>query len=161
MPKKKGKRKIHIPTYVGTIILLILLSAIVAFILIPSEILKKPEKKIEIKKEEIIRKPTERDLLSEQDIERDIDMEVIETALQMYFAEVNHYPDSLQDLKPDYLDEIPKVAGTEEEYIYVVSKDKQNFELNVKLGKGGEELMKNDGGNDDEMYEVGTDLNLR
>jgi len=159
--KKSGKNKIYVPTFLGAIILVIVLFAVSVFILLLSAPWEKKEaKKVEeVKVEE--KKPTYRDTLKEEDVQKDVDMESLMMALNLFFGEKEEYPENLDALIPNYLDELPKVPGTNENYNYIVSPDKKNFKLSVKLGQGGEELMKHDGGIDDNLYEIGTDLKLK
>ena len=142
---KKERKKICVSAPVGIILIIIFVLLITALVLYPSmfwekkndveEIATETEDIAEEREEEI----SYRDTLSDEDIERDIELEMIEIALYTYYAEHERFPDGLDGLKPDFMDEVPKVPGTEDEYTYTVGDDNQSFEISVALGEGGKE----------------------
>lgn len=59
------------------------------------------------------------------------------TALEMYHAEHNSYPDSLLKLQPDYIISIPLVDSWENEIIYILDEANQEYQL-ISKGADGE-----------------------
>ena len=77
--------------------------------------------------------------------------------IQTYFVEYNKYPESLDDLVSEFIgaDEL------NENFKYYTNGTLDEYELNVDLGPLAKDLMANDGGNDPDFYELGTDLELK
>lgn len=90
-------------------------------------------------------------------VELEQNFSILESAIQNYFAENLEYPPSLEVLVGDYIgaDEFDDV------FIYYVNKERNEFEINLDLGPEGAELMAQDGGNDPDLYELGTDLTIK
>lgn len=157
---KKSKKEIFsVSTVVGVIVLIIILIIISALIVYPIFVSENNNEEEEVKTEEkvteeIVEEVSYRDTLSKEDIEKDVEMEMIAISLNAYYAEYERFPDDLGGLVPDFMEEVPKVPGTEEDFNYTVGENNQSFELSVALSEGGEALMKNDGGDDDSLYEV-------
>lgn len=92
--------------------------------------------------------------------------------LYAIMMELNDYYDNTEDdlgSFPETLDVFPILQDTiyapegEEIYPYATSKDefgKPTFELNVDLPEGFEKWEREDGGNNELIYEVGTDLTI-
>lgn len=67
-------------------------------------------------------------------------------------------PEDLEMLVPDYLESVDEIGGDWDVFLY--AQDEEEFELAVQLGNGAKEIMENDGGNNEDYYELGTDLTL-
>ncbi len=92
---------------------------------------------------------------------------LIESALGEYCSGANLDPDAtveprcptnLEELIPDYIENEEDVGGDLNVFTYAF--EGQEFEIDVKLGNGSKEIMENDGGDNDLMYELGTKLTL-
>jgi general secretion pathway protein G len=66
------------------------------------------------------------------------DMRVLTTAIESYIAEKGVPPETLEELVPKYLSEIPLRDGWGNEFIYEVGEDNQTYSL-ISLGKDGVE----------------------
>lgn len=80
---------------------------------------------------------------------------IIKNALERYYVDYENYPDKLEDLVPDYLQEVPKkISDNEfindnskeiikdkekEEYIYLPSSDRQSYTLDADIDNSKEE----------------------
>ncbi|MFH1749621.1 MAG: hypothetical protein ABH837_01870 [bacterium] len=84
------------------------------------------------------------------DVQRMTDLQALETSLANFYSTSFSYPDSLEDLVPDYVSSIPQDPETFDEYGY------------EQLGSGyrlycilsDKDKMKNDEGNDPNYYEL-------
>jgi len=93
-----------------------------------------------------------------QDANRENDLRIIQLAGKIYYQKNNYYPQEIQDLTlVHYLNDIPTDPKTGVVYIYF--SNGEDYEINAVLEKDLTR-MKNDGGNDDNRYEVGTNLAL-
>ncbi|MFC1656581.1 hypothetical protein ACFL14_01265 [Patescibacteria group bacterium] len=84
------------------------------------------------------------------DAQRMADLQGLETALVTYYSTNYNYPDTLEDLIPDFTNSIPKDPETLEDYGY--EKTSSGYRLYCKLSS--EEKMQNDEGSDPDYYEL-------
>jgi general secretion pathway protein G len=66
------------------------------------------------------------------------DMRILTTAIESYIAEKGVPPETLEELAPKYLSEVPLRDGWGNEFIYEVGEDNQTYSL-ISLGKDGVE----------------------
>lgn len=93
-----------------------------------------------------------------RDANRENDLRIIQLAVKIYYQKNNQYPQDIRDLTLiHYLNDIPTDPKTGVVYIYF--SNGEDYEINAVLEKNSAR-MKNDGGNDDHRYEVGTNLTL-
>lgn len=101
------------------------------------------------------------DTMRVNDEQRKNDLRTLRNALSQYSVDNDgEYPTDLSSLIPNYLVDIPTDPTTGNEYKYAVSSDKTEIELNATLENKDDESDKNDGGDDDDVYEVGDDSGL-
>lgn len=70
------------------------------------------------------------------DARRKTNLEALRSALELYKADHNKYPASLDSLLPEYLATIPKDPATDEPYTYEVSQDKLDYTITTELEDG-------------------------
>ncbi len=66
--------------------------------------------------------------LSARDSRRSADLQILRSSLELYRADTNKYPDSLELLKPDYISTIPKDPSGSS-YYYQVSANGKSYDL--------------------------------
>jgi len=64
------------------------------------------------------------------------DMRSIGEAVEIYQIDFNVYPDTIDQLHPDYMKNPPKFDAWDNEYVYKVSSNKKNYELISKGADG-------------------------
>lgn len=93
--------------------------------------------------------------LKARDARRKSDLREIQTALEQY-ADDNggSYPAGTADLTPDYMAVVPEdpQGGA---YEYDIDADGTAYEINATLENENDADDENDGGNEDDVYEVG------
>lgn len=96
-----------------------------------------------------------------RDTKRIDDLSKISSALDRYRADNNwRYPNSISNLYK-YITPIPTDPVTERPYGYKVSENNTEYELNANMeSQSRQEYEQTDGGDNDKLYEVGTNLSL-
>lgn len=96
------------------------------------------------------------------DAKRKGELRQIESALVIYQDNNSGiYPNSLQDLVPQYLPKVPVDPKTNNQYQYRVSSERNYYEVNANLEINLDGAADIDGGNQPfPFYEVGNDLTL-
>ena len=64
------------------------------------------------------------------------DMRIVGEAMEIYHIDLDDYPDTIDQLHPDYTRDPPKFDAWRNEFVYKVSSDKQNYEL-ISKGPDG------------------------
>jgi general secretion pathway protein G len=93
-----------------------------------------------------------------RDGRRKTDLAVLQNSLELYYEENGSYPGSgnLAALDPTYISNVPSdPKGGNYNYF----SNGTHYEINVALEQDAAS-MANDGGNNDNLYEVGTDLTI-
>jgi Tfp pilus assembly protein PilN len=73
---------------------------------------------------------------SKQDQQRKNDVATINSALKSFFLKEKRLPDSLKELVPDYLAQMPTDPATQKEYSYKPSPDKKSWSVTAILSDG-------------------------
>jgi uncharacterized ion transporter superfamily protein YfcC len=154
---KKEKLEVRINTVFGSIVLVAFAVLLVlAFYVIERGWYKKEVTELPLSEEE----PEIVPVLDERDMQKTAELNYLVSVIREYYADNKQYPEALSDLEPDYLTDLSEVIEALEEVNYSASEDEQDYKITVKLGESGRVLMENDGGGNDNLYEVGTDLEL-
>lgn len=99
--------------------------------------------------------------LKSRDSRRKGDLRQIQTALEQYSDDNNgNYPAATASLVPSYMQRVPTDPRTGAAYPYRVSGTSTEYELNATLENTNDQDDNNDGGNNANVYEVGTDPGL-
>lgn len=97
-----------------------------------------------------------------RDAKRKGELRQIENALVIYQDNYDgNYPNSLNELVPEYMPKVPQDPKTGNPYPYKASEDKNRYEIDANLEINLDGMADMDGGNQPfPVYEIGNDLTL-
>ena len=120
-------------------------------------IVNEVEKDIEV--EVVVENDSRLDLVEDSALDLEEYAIRLEDAVSIYISDNEDLlPESLEILFPEYIESIDEVGGDLTAFEYIAESDV--FEINVSLGESAIVLMEDDGGNNDNLFELGTDLTL-
>lgn len=95
-------------------------------------------KKIELMESVGVFAQLKRTIQTEKAVRTMQDMRSMGEAIEIYQIDFSVYPDTIDKLNPDYMRDPPKFDAWDNEYVYKVSSDKQNYEL---ISKGPDGML--------------------
>ena len=101
----------------------------------------------ETQKQELLQeaeKYTEKDGIRERDAQRIIDLNLLRTALEMYYSDFNSYPKNLSVLNPKYIKAIPLDPLTNKPYFYYAACPDGRYHLGTELEDENNSNLKQD-----------------
>lgn len=94
-----------------------------------------------------------------RDNKRLADIKTLDRMVNEFMLDNGYYPDLATDNLLDYHPFIPQDPINDAQYNYSYTTDGSVYEINVRFEALTDEML-NDGGNQDDMYEIGNDLTL-